>query len=63
MEAFELCSKNLLCVSLWSILQIELLAPPHGEGSIYEALSKDLRPSLEWSLDDGWTVPFSKVSI
>ncbi|EOA13765.1 hypothetical protein CARUB_v10026857mg [Capsella rubella] len=41
-------------------LQIELLAPPYGEGSIYEALSKDVRPSLEWSLDDGWTVPFSK---
>ncbi|XP_010494207.1 PREDICTED: uncharacterized protein LOC104771395 [Camelina sativa] len=42
-------------------LQIELLAPPYGEGCIYEALSKDVRPSLEWSLEDGWTVPFSKV--
>ncbi|XP_019087232.1 PREDICTED: uncharacterized protein LOC104725214 [Camelina sativa] len=41
--------------------RLNLLAPPYGEGCIYEALSKDVRPSLEWSLEDGWTVPFSKV--
>ncbi|XP_058767789.1 uncharacterized protein LOC131641505 isoform X1 [Vicia villosa] len=38
-------------------VQIDLLPPPHGEGCSYEALSKDLRPSLEWCPQNGWTVP------
>ncbi|XP_038723156.1 uncharacterized protein LOC120015038 isoform X2 [Tripterygium wilfordii] len=37
--------------------QIELLPPPYGEGLPYEVSSKDLRPSLEWSPEHGWTVP------
>lgn len=37
--------------------QIELFPPPAGEGSSYEASSKDFRPSLSWSPDNGWTVP------
>ncbi|XP_020214199.1 uncharacterized protein LOC109798375 isoform X1 [Cajanus cajan] len=38
-------------------VQIDLLPPPLGEGSSYEALSKDLRPSLDWCPGKGWTVP------
>ncbi|CAA7029159.1 unnamed protein product [Microthlaspi erraticum] len=38
-------------------VQVELLPPPLGEGEIYEALCKDLRPSLDWSLKDGWKLP------
>ncbi|XP_004506420.1 uncharacterized protein [Cicer arietinum] len=41
-------------------VQIDLLPPPLGEGSSYEALNKDLRPSLDWSLEKGWTVPMPK---
>ncbi|XP_057771377.1 uncharacterized protein LOC130991283 [Salvia miltiorrhiza] len=37
--------------------QIELRPPPLGEGSSYKALLKDLRPSLDWSLQHGWTLP------
>ncbi|KAL5784757.1 hypothetical protein ACOSQ2_007149 [Xanthoceras sorbifolium] len=37
--------------------RIELPLPPVGEGSSYEAFCKDLRPSLDWSPTDGWTVP------
>ncbi|CAN8287650.1 unnamed protein product [Cochlearia groenlandica] len=37
-------------------VKIELLPEPHGEGDSYEGLSKDLRPSLEWSLEKGWSV-------
>lgn len=32
-----------------------------GEGALYEVSFKDLRPSLEWSPDFGWTVPTSQV--
>ncbi|KAK9182799.1 hypothetical protein WN944_025945 [Citrus x changshan-huyou] len=39
--------------------RIELLPPPVGEGLSYEVFLKDLRPTLEWSLDNGWTVPTS----
>ncbi|KAG7533059.1 Agenet domain plant type [Arabidopsis thaliana x Arabidopsis arenosa] len=59
-EAYCYWSGTVLEVKENGSVQIELLAPPHGEGSIYDAMSKDLRPSLEWSLEDGWTVPFSK---
>ncbi|XP_057790036.1 uncharacterized protein LOC131006911 [Salvia miltiorrhiza] len=37
--------------------QIELPPPPLGEGSSDKALLKDLRPSLDWSPELGWTVP------
>ncbi|KAF8116766.1 hypothetical protein N665_0014s0030 [Sinapis alba] len=40
-----------------SIFQVELFPPPLGEGETYTALRKDVRPSLDWSLEDGWTVP------
>ncbi|TKY68083.1 Tudor, plant [Spatholobus suberectus] len=38
-------------------VQIDLLPPPLGEGSTYEAFSRDLRPSLDWCPEKGWTVP------
>ncbi|CAH8386109.1 unnamed protein product [Eruca vesicaria subsp. sativa] len=41
-------------------VSIELLPKPYGEGGSYDAVFKDLCPSLEWSLEDGWIVPFSK---
>ncbi|KAL6202804.1 hypothetical protein ACLB2K_026509 [Fragaria x ananassa] len=44
-------------------LMIELPLPPVGEGvegQIYEASFKDLRSSLDWSLEYGWTVPTPK---
>ncbi|CAK7327204.1 unnamed protein product [Dovyalis caffra] len=43
--------------------QIDLLPPPVGEGSSYEADSKDFRPSLSWSLEHGWTVPIPSLEI
>ncbi|TXG72238.1 hypothetical protein EZV62_000817 [Acer yangbiense] len=42
-------------------LSIDLPLPPVGEGSTYEALSKDLRPSLDWSPTNGWTLPIPVV--
>ncbi|KAK8954468.1 hypothetical protein KSP39_PZI002727 [Platanthera zijinensis] len=42
-------------------VQIKLPDPPVGEGLSYRALCKDLRPSLDWSLKDGWMVPLSGV--
>lgn len=41
-------------------VKIELVPEPYGEGKGYDAMFKDLVPSLEWSLEDGWIVPFSK---
>ncbi|CAH2070278.1 unnamed protein product [Thlaspi arvense] len=38
-------------------VQVDLTPPPHGEGASYKALRNDLRPSLEWSLEDGWKLP------
>ncbi|KAE8709199.1 Aproteint domain-containing protein [Hibiscus syriacus] len=38
-------------------VKVELLPPPEGEGSLYDASCKDLRPSLEWSVDKGWKFP------
>ncbi|XP_027913476.1 uncharacterized protein LOC114173350 [Vigna unguiculata] len=38
-------------------VQINLLPPPLGEGLSYEALSKDLRPTLDWCPEKGWSVP------
>lgn len=40
--------------------QIELPPPPAGEGLSYEVCCKDLRPSLDWSPVNGWTVPISE---
>ncbi|CAK9143561.1 unnamed protein product [Ilex paraguariensis] len=40
-------------------IQIELPHPPLGEGASYEVSCNDLRPSLDWSPDIGWTVPSS----
>lgn len=36
---------------------VELIKPPMGEGGCFEVLSKDLRPSLDWTPELGWTVP------
>ncbi|KAK8592032.1 hypothetical protein V6N13_062622 [Hibiscus sabdariffa] len=38
-------------------VKVELLPPPEGEGSLYDASCKDLRPSLDWSVDEGWKLP------
>ncbi|GMN53485.1 hypothetical protein TIFTF001_022615 [Ficus carica] len=38
-------------------LQLDLFPPPLGEGFSYEVCCKDLRPSLNWSPETGWTVP------
>ncbi|XVF62942.1 hypothetical protein PTKIN_Ptkin09bG0049300 [Pterospermum kingtungense] len=35
-------------------VKIELPPLPVGEGSSYEVFCKDLRPSLDWSLGEGW---------
>ncbi|KAM7255380.1 hypothetical protein ACFE04_026082 [Oxalis oulophora] len=40
-------------------VQIELPPPPTGEGMTYDAFYKDLRPSLSWSPDNGWTMPLA----
>ncbi|KAG7612688.1 Agenet-like domain [Arabidopsis suecica] len=37
--------------------QIELLPKPEGEGDSYQGLCKNLRPRLDWSVEDGWKVP------
>jgi len=41
-------------------VEVKLLAPPIGEGKRYPANRNDLRPTLEWSLINGWTVPLSQ---
>ncbi|XP_050370207.1 uncharacterized protein LOC126788277 [Argentina anserina] len=44
-------------------VKVELPLPPVGEGvegERYEASYKDLRSSLDWSLENGWTVPTPK---
>ncbi|OVA01465.1 Tudor-like [Macleaya cordata] len=43
-------------------VQVKLPEPPVGEGKSYKASCKDLRPSLDWSPEHGWTVPISKES-
>ncbi|KAH6821669.1 hypothetical protein C2S53_019183 [Perilla frutescens var. hirtella] len=37
--------------------QIDLKPLPHGEGLSYKVLLKELRPSLDWCPELGWTVP------
>ncbi|GJN36105.1 hypothetical protein PR202_gb24941 [Eleusine coracana subsp. coracana] len=44
------------------LLQVKLLRPPVGEGQCYDANINDLRPTLDWSLEGGWTVPLSQVA-
>ncbi|CAH9095385.1 unnamed protein product [Cuscuta epithymum] len=39
--------------------RIELIPRPVGEGTSYEVHVKDLRPSLDWSPELGWTLPTS----
>lgn len=41
--------------------QMALTPPPIGEGALYEIHFKDLRPSLDWSPNFGWTVLASQV--
>ncbi|XP_019259228.1 PREDICTED: uncharacterized protein LOC109237385 isoform X1 [Nicotiana attenuata] len=36
--------------------EMALTPPPIGEGALYEIHFKDLRPSLDWSPNFGWTV-------
>ncbi|CAL5097054.1 unnamed protein product [Urochloa decumbens] len=43
------------------MVEVKLPAPPIGEGERYRANCNDLRPTLEWSLIEGWTVPLSKA--
>ncbi|GJM94545.1 hypothetical protein PR202_ga11200 [Eleusine coracana subsp. coracana] len=45
-----------------NMVEVELLEPPMGEGQCYDANRNDLRPSLDWSLVGGWTVPLSQVA-
>uniref|UniRef100_A0A0D3B3W2 Agenet domain-containing protein n=1 Tax=Brassica oleracea var. oleracea TaxID=109376 RepID=A0A0D3B3W2_BRAOL len=50
------------CVTVLTVkrnepFQIELFPPPLGEGETYKALRKDVRPTLDWSPEDGWTLP------
>lgn len=42
--------------------RLKLFPPPVGEGLSYDASCKDLRPSLDWSPEHGWTVPIPKGS-
>lgn len=44
-------------------VRVQLNKPPMGEGSSYEASCKDLRPSLDWSPERGWTVPISSDGV
>ncbi|KAG8370354.1 hypothetical protein BUALT_Bualt14G0108200 [Buddleja alternifolia] len=37
--------------------QMELKPKPLGEGESYDILLKDIRPSLDWSPENGWTMP------
>ncbi|KAK4733071.1 hypothetical protein R3W88_007332 [Solanum pinnatisectum] len=43
--------------------ELALTPPPVGEGALYEVSFKDLRRSLEWSPDFGWTLPTSQVGV
>ncbi|XP_047319675.1 uncharacterized protein LOC124923750 isoform X2 [Impatiens glandulifera] len=41
-------------------LKVDLLPPPLGEGSSYTVDCKDLRLSLDWSLEFEWSVPIQE---
>ncbi|CAF1699357.1 BnaC03g15670D [Brassica napus] len=44
-------------VVVYGSWKIEFFPPPLGEGETYKALRKEVRPTLDWSLEDGWTLP------
>ncbi|KAM0909592.1 hypothetical protein ACQ4PT_014721 [Festuca glaucescens] len=44
------------------VVQVSLLEPPMGEGGSYSAKLNDLRPALDWSIIEGWTVPRSHAN-
>ncbi|KAF3331978.1 Zinc-metallopeptidase [Carex littledalei] len=44
------------------LVEVELPEPPVGEGGVYKGVIKDLRPSLNWSLEKGWSVPLSQAN-
>ncbi|KAI4373913.1 hypothetical protein MLD38_011971 [Melastoma candidum] len=37
-------------------VKLKLIRPPVGQGGLATALTKNLRPNLSWSLENGWTV-------
>ncbi|XWS13804.1 hypothetical protein CRYUN_Cryun36dG0069900 [Craigia yunnanensis] len=41
-------------------VKIELSPPPVGEGSSYEVFCKGLRPSMDWSVGEGWKLLIPK---
>lgn len=41
-------------------VKVKLPEPPVGEGKSYIAFGKDLRPSLRWSPEQGWTEPITE---
>lgn len=43
--------------------EVQLKPPPLGEGSSYKVYFKDLRPSLDWSPEVGWTVPTQEGAV
>ncbi|KAJ3707922.1 hypothetical protein LUZ61_011627 [Rhynchospora tenuis] len=55
-------SGKIIKLSAVDSVQVELHAPPAGEGGTYEGVLKDLRPSLNWSLEEGWSVPISEFN-
>lgn len=43
------------------MVKVKFPEPPVGEGSLDCVSCKDLRPSLDWSPESGWTVPTPPV--
>ncbi|KAH7679560.1 Agenet domain plant type domain-containing protein [Dioscorea alata] len=41
-------------------VKVKLHEPPVGEGKSYDAFVKDLRPSLRWFPEQGWTEPITE---
>ncbi|KAG6547518.1 hypothetical protein Mapa_010966 [Marchantia paleacea] len=41
-------------------VKVSLFKPPHGEGGQHSVKGRALRPSLSWTLADGWSVPALK---
>ncbi|KAJ4747937.1 hypothetical protein LUZ62_082342 [Rhynchospora pubera] len=55
-------SGKIIKLSAVDSVQVELHARPVGEGGTYKGVLKDLRPSLNWSLEEGWSVPLSELN-
>ncbi|KAF9605801.1 hypothetical protein IFM89_018528 [Coptis chinensis] len=53
--------KVMVCFQTASLYKVTRPSPA-GEGKCYEVPCKDPHPSLEWSLECGWTVPISAES-